>query len=625
MMDNSRVERDVLGCILLVNSLWEQASSLYEQDFSLEAHQRIFRRMRDLAESTRPIDEVAVAEELSRHGELDLVGGRDYVGSLTDGAVERKDIAHLIVALKEHTTRRLAARVGHKLQRIARDGSVSPTALGEIAENLAVQCIEQADAMPPQYSEEALALRFSKQHAEELQYVAAWSRWFWWDGKCWREDDTLAVFDRSRAICRRASAECGDSRIRVAVRLAASGTVTAVERLARADRRHAATTDQWDSDLWLLNTPAGTVDLRTGEVRENRREDCLTKLTATGPGSNGCPQWLGFLDRITGGDDELQSFLQRVIGYSLTGSTREHAIFFLYGTGANGKSVFLSTISGLLGDYSKTAPMSAFTASSTEQHPTDLAGLRGARLVTAIETEDGTRWAESKIKSLTGGDRISARFMRQDFFEYLPQFKLIVAGNHKPGLRSVDEAIRRRLHLVPFTVTIPEHERDPELGEKLKAESPGILQWAIEGCLAWQSDGLNPPAVVRNATAEYLAAEDALGRWREDRCVLGNGNWTSFKALFADWQQWCEETGERAGSEKRFTQALQARGFESDRSGGAGTRGFAGISLRADALTHPTHSPVMAVTRARESPIWEEVSDVSIKPFQKRSEPWDGK
>src|SRR5215472_10748343 len=594
MMDNSRVERDVLGCILLVNSLWEQASSLYEQDFSLEAHQRIFRRMRDLAESTRPIDEVAVAEELSRHGELDLVGGRDYVGSLTDGAVERKDIAHLIVALKEHTTRRLAARVGHKLQRIARDGSVSPTALGEIAESFVAQCIEQTDAMPPQYSEEALALRFSKQHAEELQYVAAWGRWFWRDGRRWREDDTLADFDRSRAICRRASAECGDSRIRVAVRLAASGTVTAVERLARADRRHAATTDQWDSDLWLLNTPAGTVDLRTGEVRENRREDCLTKLTATGPGSNGCPQWLGFLDRITGGDDELQSFLQRVIGYSLTGSTREHAIFFLYGTGANGKSVFLSTISGLLGDYSKTAPMSAFTASSTEQHPTDLAGLRGARLVTAIETEDGTRWAESKIKSLTGGDRISARFMRQDFFEYLPEFKLIVAGNHKPGLRNVDEAMRRRLHLIPFTVTIGNQERDPDLTSKLQAEYGGILGWAIQGCLAWQREGLNPPPVVRNATEGYLAAEDVIGRWIEERCTQGREFWTSSAALFADYQWWCEQAGERSGPQKRFSQVLENRGFVHERTGKA--RGFLGIGLQKDAtrVTYPDVKGVYA-------------------------------
>src|SRR5215813_8230534 len=285
MTDNIRVERDVLGCILLANSVWEQASSFYEQDFSLEAHQRIFRRMRGLAESNRPIDEAVLTEELSRYGELDMVGGTVYVSSLTDGAVERKDIAHLIATVKEHATRRSAAKVGELLQRSARDGSVSPTALAEAAAGFARQCAEPGDVLPPQFSEEALALRFSRQHAEDLRYVASWGRWYCWDGERWRVDDTLAVFDKCRVICRRASAECGDSRIRVAVRLAASGTVAAVERLARADRRQAATTDQWDSDLWLLNTPAGTVDLRTGRVRENRPEDYLTKLTATGPGS----------------------------------------------------------------------------------------------------------------------------------------------------------------------------------------------------------------------------------------------------------------------------------------------------------------------------------------------------
>jgi putative DNA primase/helicase len=596
-MNSIASERTLLGSILL-KDVWEQANGLSDQDFSLDAHQRIFRRMRDLAESNRPIDETTLTEELSRHGELDLVGGAVYVASLTDGAVERKDITHLVAAVKEQATRRSAAKVGERLQRIARDQSVSLTALAETAESIVPRCMDPGDALAPQFSEEALALRFSRQHAEELQYVAAWGNWYYWDGICWREDDTLAVFDRCRAICRRASAECSDKQEPVAVRLAASSTVAAVERLARADRRHAATVDQWDADPWLLNTPLGTVDLRGEELHEHDRGQFLTKLTAVGPGGK-CELWLRFLNRVTDGDAELASFLQRVIGYSLTGSTREHALFFLYGTGGNGKSVFLSTIAGLLGDYAKTAHMSAFTVSKTEQHPTDLAGLRGARFVTAIETEVGTRWALSKIKCLTGGDRIAARFMRQNFFEYVPQFKLVVAGNHKPELRFVDEAIRRRLHLIPFTVTIPRRERDRNLDEKLKEEYPGILQWAIDGCVAWQRDGLNPPAVVRDATAEYIAAEDALGRWLEDRCVLRSGDWTSFRALFADWQQWCEQTGEPPGSEKRFTQALQARGFESDRSGGAGTRGFAGVSLRADALTHSTHSPVMTVTRAR--------------------------
>jgi len=283
------------------------------------------------------------------------------------------------------------------------------------------------------------------------------------------------------------------------------------------------------------------------------------------------------LDRITDGNEELQSFLQRVIGHCLTGSTIEHALFFMYGTGANGKSVFLSTIAGLLGDYARTAPVSIFTASHTEPHPTDLAGLRGFRFVTAIETEDGRWWAEAKIKSLTGGDRITARFMRQDFFEYIPQFKLIVAGNHKPGLRNVDEAIRRRLYLIPFTVTIVEGERDPRLGEKLKTEYGGILQWAIEGCIAWQHQGLNPPSVVRDATTSYLAAEDVIGRWLEEQCVVQSGCWTAVAALFADFQNWCERAGERAWSQKRFTQALGTRGLVPERTNK--TRGFGGIGL----------------------------------------------
>ena len=196
--------------------------------------------------------------------------------------------------------------------------------------------------------------------------------------------------------------------------------------------------------------------------------------------------FLRFLAEVTAGDCELQSFLQRLFGYSLTGSVREHALAFFYGLGANGKSVLLSTASGLLGDYHTTAPIETFTASGSDRHPTEIAGLRGARLVTAIETEEGRRWAESRIKALTGGDKIPARFMRQDFFEFTPQFKLVIAGNHKPGLRSVDEAIRRRFNLVPFTVTIPTEKRDKELSEKLKPEWSGILQWMIDGCLAWQ-------------------------------------------------------------------------------------------------------------------------------------------
>lgn len=359
----------------------------------------------------------------------------------------------------------------------------------------------------PAFSDEALALRFAAQNADILRYVAAWSRWLIWTDTHWQFDETLKAFDLSRDVCRAAAGECNKQKLSSAI--ASAKTVAAVERLAKADRRIAATVDQWDADPWQLNTPGGVVDLRDGECRLQNPADYITKISGTAADpSQRIPHWRAFLDRVTGGDAEFVAFLRRVAGYCLTGSTSEQGLFFLYGTGANGKSTFLNAITGAIGDYCRTAPIETFTASTSDRHPTDLAGLRGARLVTAVETEEGRRWAESKIKTVTGGDKITARFMRQDFFEYTPQFKLLIAGNHKPGLRSVDQAIRRRLHLIPFTITIPAGERDPKLNDKLKAEWPGILAWMIEGCLEWQQCGLAPPAAVTDATAAYLEAEE---------------------------------------------------------------------------------------------------------------------
>jgi putative DNA primase/helicase len=261
----------------------------------------------------------------------------------------------------------------------------------------------------------------------------------------------------------------------------------------------------------------------------------------------------------------------------LTGSTQEHALFFLYGLGANGKTTFLNAITACTGDYHRTAPIETFTASSVDRHPTDLAGLRGARLVTAIETEEGRRWAESRIKSLTGGDKISARFMRQDFFEYTPQFKLIIAGNHKPGLKSVDEAIRRRFNLIPFTVTIPPDERDETLPEKLKAELPGIMQWMIEGCVDWQERGLAPPEIVTKATAAYLEAEDALAAWIEEVGQRDPNAWEKSSDLFASWAAWATKAGEYVGPMKRFLGVFETKGFTYERRRDG--RGYRGLRL----------------------------------------------
>jgi len=296
-----------------------------------------------------------------------------------------------------------------------------------------------------------------------------------------------------------------------------------------------------------------------------------------------CPTWDAFLARVTGNDQALASFLKRLAGYALTGDTSAHALFFLYGTGANGKSVFTSTLAGILNDYQATAPIETFTASATDRHPTELAGLRAARLVTATETEEGRRWAEARIKALTGGDAIPARYMRQDFFEYVPQFKLVIAGNHKPGLRAVDEAIRRRFHLVPFEVTIPAHERDARLTEKLKAEWPGILAWAIEGCLDWQGQGLNPPPAVVAATSAYLDAQDAVSAWADECCATDGEAFELTAELYTSWVRWAATAGEPAGNRKRFADALGARGMQAHRRNDG--RGFRGLRLK------PRHDP----------------------------------
>jgi putative DNA primase/helicase len=308
----------------------------------------------------------------------------------------------------------------------------------------------------------------------------------------------------------------------------------------------------------LLNTPGGIVDLRTGNLSTQDRHLYLTKIAAVAPGGD-CPLWRKFLAEITANNTELQNFLQRVAGYSLTGDTREHALFFCHGTGANGKGVFVNTLTAILDDYAAVASMETFIATQNDRHPTDLAALRGARLVASQETEQGRRWAESKIKALTGGDPITARFMRQDFFTYIPQFKLIIAGNHKPGLRGVDEAIRRRFNLLPFVVKFT--KPDKELFEKLRAEWAGILQWAIDGCLEWQRIGLEPPGIVRDATASYLAQEDLVEQWLDERCLRDPTYQQRNSELFADWKAWAEMAAEYAGSQKRFTQALEDRGF----------------------------------------------------------------
>jgi putative DNA primase/helicase len=417
--------------------------------------------------------------------------------------------------------------------------------------------------------EDQVALEFAQQHANHFRYIAASNQWMRWAGSRWETESTLAAFDESRKLCRKA-------------RNAKAKTVAAVVTLARADRTIAATMDQWDQDPWCLNTDA-TYDLRTGTARSPNPLDYLTKKTACDAALPGTPHplWDAFLKRITADDTELQQFLQRYMGYSCTGFTDEHVFVFAYGKGANGKGTFINTVARILGDYATTAAMDTFLVTRNERHPTDLAKLRGARLVVAQETQKGRRWDETKIKALTGGDKITARFMRQDYFDFDPTFKLFIAGNHKPRLSTIDEAMKRRMLVVPFTVQIPANERDRKLPEKLwDSERSAILRWAIDGCLEWQRIGLAPPPSVRKTTDEYFEDQDNLGQWIED-CINPNAGAFGFEltsALFTAWKAWCERQNLKPGSERSFAQVLEDKGFERTRT--KHSRGFAGIALK---------------------------------------------
>ncbi len=424
-------------------------------------------------------------------------------------------------------------------------------------------------------------LDFAARHADTLRYVATRAQWVRYDGCRWAFDETLLAFDLARRICRDAATACNDAR--EAKFLASAKTVAAVERLAKADRRLASAMEQWDHDDWALNTTAQTFDLRTGSERAVDPADFITKATACAAVPQGTPHplWSKFLDRITNSDTELQAFLQRYVGYCCTGITSQHQFVFGYGTGANGKGTFINTVAKILADYATVADVGTFIASNTERHPTDVAKLHGARLVIAQETEKGRRWDEAKIKAMTGGDKMTARFMRQDFFDFVPKFKLFITGNHKPRLDNVDEAMRRRLLLVPFTVQIPPEERDPDLPGKLKPEWPAILRWMIDGCLEWQRVGLAPPKIVTDATKDYFDDQDVVRQWLDD-CTEDGGPYAFTRAseLFGSWRQWCDKRNLKPGSGNVLSDALADRGFERKREPGTGQRGFKRLALR---------------------------------------------
>jgi putative DNA primase/helicase len=415
-------------------------------------------------------------------------------------------------------------------------------------------------------TEDGAAERFAYLYSGCLRYCHDTGAWFEWNGSVWQQNRTGLAFQWARELARTLAKSEPDKVRYVSSKVSfASG----VERFARSDPVFAVTADFWNSDPFLLGTPAGTVDLRTGKLREPSPSDGITKSTAVAPTERAdCPKWKAFLLTAMGGDDELIRFLQQFFGYCLTGDIREHALIFGYGGGGNGKSVLLNTVSRIAGTYATVAAMDTFTASPFDKHTTDLAMLHGARLVTASETEEGRRWAEARIKALTGGDPITARFMHKNNFTFEPTFKLFIVGNHKPILSNVDDAARRRFNIVPFLhkPAIP----DLELGDKLKAEWPAILRWMIEGCLDWQANGLLRPGSVVDATAEYFSEQDVFRQWLEEECEVEPGNnWKTGTAaeLYSSWRTYAERAGENAGSKKAFSGYMQKHDLAPDRTG----------------------------------------------------------
>lgn len=431
----------------------------------------------------------------------------------------------------------------------------------------------------PDLSHDSLALRLGTQGGwnDRARYVAKWGTWLFWDGARWVRDDKLRHMSECRDFLRDVAngimewAEARPKSARDAAlkwakaeakNLRSAPFRNNIEATARSNAELVAGVDQFDANPDVVGTPGGTVDLRTGEVRPAMRADYITRLCAVTPERREPARWLRFLHEAMDGDGEMVAFLQRVAGYALTGHTREHKLPFLWGPGGNGKSVFANTLHDLFGDYAKRAPAETFLQSRNDRHPTDLAGLAGARLVIGSELPAGRAWNESVIKDLTGGDTITARFMRGDFFDYTPQFSLLMVGNHMPAVSSVDEAMRRRLLMIPFTCTVPPEKRDNALTGKLRDEWPGILQWAIDGAVAWYRDGLQVPGKVAGASGDYLDAEDVLGQFMDERLArVAGSKGERASVVYAEYAKWSEPRGGHAMTQRAFSQAMRERGI----------------------------------------------------------------
>ncbi len=455
--------------------------------------------------------------------------------------------------------------------------------------------------------------RFSRQHGSRFRYCREMNQYLAYDGKRWQSDQSAAesaAKDTVRDMAAAASKDPGKPEnkalLQHAMRSATRSRIEAMLFTARSEPGMEIKAKDLDGDCHLFNCNNGTVDLRTGELCPHDPDDHISKITAVDydPGAT-APTWDAFLARILP-DADLRAFIQRLVGYALLGECREEVLPFLYGSGANGKSTCLNAVQEIFGEYAMQAPPELLTLKHGPSHPTELAALMGARCVLSVEVEEGRRLAESLVKQLTGRDSISARYMRQDFFTFEPTHTVFMAANHKPIVKGTDGAIWRRIKLIPFEVVIPEAERDPGLQEKLRGELPGILAWAVRGCLEYQRSGLGEPSAVRDATEYYRADMDILAAFIDEDCVTAPGVWIKFADLYQGYVNWCQRSGVTAESKREFGNRLSERGFTPD-------KGSKNVSIRRDIALRTDREPDPEYPRPKDKRVTQDSEDFVSK------------
>jgi len=435
------------------------------------------------------------------------------------------------------------------------------------------------------------AKRFVRLHGEDVRYCVQWNCWLIWDGVRWAKDDMMVIDRKAESVALdldRESSETLDEDRRKALRIAAQAAESNKKKRDTLDMARpmlAVRQDDLDANPWLLTTRNKVIDLKVLTAREPQRSDLITKRADVNydPGAQ-CPHWIEFLQMIMAGNSDLICYLQKAAGYSLTGSFDERCLFILYGNGRNGKSTFVETIASILDDYATRTPTETLLAKRQDGIPNDIAALKGARFVHAAESKEGRGLSESLVKDLTGGDTISARFMRAEWFTFKPEFKLWLSTNHKPVIKETTDAIWDRIRLIPFTVRIPDDKLIPasEVQQMFNEEKSGILNWMLEGLAVWRAGGLGMPDSVKRATSDYRSEMDVLTEFIDDCCVIETTAEVTVKALYESYTRWCEQNQEKATKKRTFGARLFEKGFDQyQKTTGDRAKTWCGIGLRA--------------------------------------------